>query len=388
MKFEAITETFEGLVSVSEMTSDPAALVPLSADVVARVTAGDSDPKFATFVIEPGWSKSKRYWGEELFGEVAAEINAAASDEPIVGYLGHITPEEDPYRFPEIQLEWCGAKLLGKKLAVKAYALPGTKGREYLEKGRVKNVSWRGKIQQELYQQGVRVKKFVIESIDLARPRSAGMSARLVGALTSEMSEEEEGGGVKPEEIAALTANELRAHNPGLVTTIETEARGPLETKVSEMEAVVEAEKPLKAEIPNLKKILGLADDADEVTVLQSAVAFIRDQGRTIREAIIDKVLKTRKLDSNDPNAKLARRIIVGEMMEFQPTGDAAKDEQAATEMVNRVIDGDEQLKQIASEMEGAPPAVPETGSTGRDGTRELKPGYKSQNIRVRSVTR
>jgi len=387
MKFETITETFEGLISVSEMTSDPAALVPLPAEIVARVTTGDDSPKFATFVIEPGWSKSKRYWGEELFGEVASEINAAAQDEPIVGYLGHITPEEDPYRFPEIQLEWCGAKLLGKKLAVKAYALPGTKGREYLEKGRVKNVSWRGKVVQEMFEQGVRIKKFAIESIDLARPRSAGMSARLVGALSSEMTEEEEGGGVKTEEIAALSANEVRAHNPDLVKGIEAEARKPLEEKLSEMETAAAAVEPVTAEIPALRKILGLAEDADEVAVLKSAVEFIRAQGKSIREAIIDKVLKSKKLDADDPNAKLARRIIIGEMTEFQPTGRSEADEQTVTEMVNKVIDGDEQLKEIVSEKEGAPPAVPSTERE-RGERRELKPGLKTSTIRVRSLNR
>lgn len=387
MEYEAITETFEGLISVSEMTSDPVALVPLNAEIVARITAGDQDPKFATFVIEPGWSKSKRYWGEELFGEVASEINLAAQDEPIVGYMGHISPENDPYSFPEIQLQWVGAKLLGKKLAVKAYALPGSAGKSYLERGLVKNVSWRGKVAQELYQQGVRIKKFAIESIDLARPRSAGMSARLVGALTSEM--ETEGEEVKPEEIAALSANELRAHNSSLVTTIEADARKPLEEKVSEMTASADVVQPVIAEIPDIRKLLGLADDTDDVTVLKSAIEFIRSQGKTIRDSIIDKVLKSKKLDASDPNAKLARRIIIGEMAEFQPTGSSTQDEQTVTEMVNRVIDGDEQLKEIVSEMEGTPPSPPNGDDDHRSGeVRELKPGYKSSTIRVRTLNR
>jgi hypothetical protein len=389
MKLEAITETFDGLISVSEMTSDPAALVALSPGVVATITAGDDDPKFATFVIEPGWSKSKRYWGPELFGEVASEINAAAVDEPIVGYLGHIKPENDPYEFPPIQLQWAGAKMLGEKLAAKAYILPGTTAREYFEHKRVKSVSWRGKIAQELYQQGVRVKKFAIESIDIARPRSAGMSARLVGALTSEMETEEEGGGVKPEEIAALTPNELRAHNPGLVQTIEVEAKQPLETKVSEMETDAAAVQPVTAEIPTIRQVLGLADDTDDVTVLKSVIEYVRAQGKSIREALLDKVLKTKKLDGDDPSVKMARRIIVGEITNFTATGDSTKDEQTVTEMVNRVIDGDEQLKEIVSEMEGTPPAVPEGGSSERTGgKRDLKPGLKTSTIRVRSLNR
>src|SRR5215831_13047819 len=153
-----ITEVFD---SIAEMSSDVGGLVTLSPEVVASVTEGDDDPRFATFVIESGWSKSKRFWGGELFNEIASEIQVASGNEPIVGYLGHIKPEDDAYSFPEIQLQWVGAKLLQvgdrAKLAVKAYVLPGTLGRKYLKKGLVKTVSWRGKASQEPYEKGVRV---------------------------------------------------------------------------------------------------------------------------------------------------------------------------------------------------------------------------------------
>jgi hypothetical protein len=192
---------------------------------------------------------------------------------------------------------------------------------------------------------------------------------------------------VKPEEIAALTANELRAHNSGLVATIEADARKPLEDQVSEMTADAAAVQPVTAEIPSIRTLLGLADDTDDVTVLKSAIDFIRAQGKTIRDNIIDKVLKSKKLDADDPNAKLARRIIIGEMSEFQPSGDSDKDEQTVSEMVNRVIDGDEQLKEIVSEMEGTPPDLPGV-EPDKDGKRELKPGLKTSTIRVRSLSR
>jgi hypothetical protein len=109
MEWVDFTENFDSVVS--EMTSDPSSLVPLAPEVVARVTEGDDDPRFATFVIESGWSKSKRFWGPELFGKVASEMTEAAKTEPLVGYMGHIRPDDDPYTFPEIQLQWVGAKL-------------------------------------------------------------------------------------------------------------------------------------------------------------------------------------------------------------------------------------------------------------------------------------
>src|SRR5215831_20848226 len=128
-----ITEIFEPVevVFVSEMASVSGGAVPISAGLLSEVVGDDTSPIFGTYVIESGWSKSNRFWGPELFGGVATEINSAASTEPIVGYLGHIRPDDDPYEFPEIQLQWVGAKLLsaasGARLAAKAYFLPGTK---------------------------------------------------------------------------------------------------------------------------------------------------------------------------------------------------------------------------------------------------------------------
>lgn len=383
------TEILEEFDTVAEMTSDPAAVVKLPQSVVETVTEGDDDPRFATFEIRSGWSKAKRYWGAELFQNIAEQINDGS--EPIVGYMGHIAPENDAYEFPEIQLQWLGAKLLqagqDAKLAVKAYVLPGTKGREYLRRGLVKTVSWRGSASQVPYEKGVRVKDFMIESIDLSRPRKAGMSARLVGGLTSEM-DDEGGKNVKPEEIAALQENELRAHNPGLITSIEAGARKPLEEQVSEMEATATAEAPKLATIPEFRKLLGLADDSDDLTVLQAAVASIRDAGKTLRDSVISKVLDSKIKDGESADGKLLRRVLVGEMAQknFNPTGDEDADVKTVQEMVNGIIDGDESMKKLVSEMEATPVSPPTSHKDSHDNrSRELKPGYANSRIRVRT---
>lgn len=385
-----IFETFDDVVV--EMTTDPAAMVALSPDIVARVTEGDADPRFATFVIESGWSKSKRFWGPELFTEVAAEMNRAAGHDPIVGYMGHIRPEDDPYSFPEIQLQWLGAKLTHSgdkaKLAVKAYVLPNTKGSDYLKRGLVKTVSWRGKVAQELFQGGVKVKKFAIESIDLSRPRSAGMSARLVGALTSEM--ETEGGlNVKPDEILALQENELRAHNPGLVTAIETAVRSPLESQISEMTAEATAVKPVVSLIPDFKKLLGLADDTDDLNTVQAVISHLRSQGKSLRDSVLTSVLDRRLKGGEEKDRKLVHSLIASEMrdQEVHLTGDTEKDEKIVSEMVNSIIDSREELKEIVSEMEEAAPSLP-SGLGDRGKPREIKAGLKTASIRVRSATR
>lgn len=390
MEFQEIYESFD---CVGEMTSDPAGMVTLDPTLVSEITAGDDDPRFATFVIESGWSKSNRYWGPELFADVAAEMNGAVrGGEPVVGYMGHIRPDDDPYTFPEIQLQWAGAKLLQAgekaKLAVKAYVLPNTKGRDYLKRGLVKTVSWRGKVAQEKFERGVRIKKFSIESIDLSRPRAAGMNARLVGALTSEMESEEKGNSVKPDEIAALSANELRAHNPALVTAIETDARTPLETRVSEMETAATAVQPTLEILPELRKLLGVDEKTDDAGVLTMAVSKLRAAGKALRDSLIGEAIE-KKIKGDTDDAKLARRLIVGEMKdkEIDFTGDREKDEKAVSEMVNSVIDGEDDLKRIVSEMEDAPTNVATTGNSDReDRPRELKAGFKNKNIRVRSA--
>ena len=380
---DVITEVFETAV---EMTTDSNAVVAIAPEILSRVTAGDDDPRFATFVIESGWSRSKRFWGPELFTNVAAEMNTAASGEPIVGYMGHIKDEDDPYVFPEIQLQWLGAKLttLGEKarLAVKAYVLPGTKGRDYLTRGLVKNVSWRGKVAQERFEDGVKIKSFRIESIDLARPRSAGMNAGLV-ALTSEM---EGGNDLKPEEIGALTQNELRAHNPNLVLEIETAVKTPLETKVGEMEGEAAALQPTLALIPEFRRILGLADDVDDVTVLAKALGSIKDAGKTVRDSILESVLVKKFKDEG--TRSLVKRLIVSEMddlRDFKATGNSTDDEKTVSEMVNTFIDGDDSIKAQVSEMEETP-ASPPTTERSRNGQRELKVGTTTSRIRVRSA--
>jgi hypothetical protein len=385
-----ITEIFEPVEVVMEMTADQGRLVPLAPEFLQSVIGNDAEPIFGTYVIESGWSKSKRFWGPELFGGVASEINTAATTEPIVGYLGHIKPDNDPYEFPPIQLQWVGAKLLQAgekaKLAVKAYFLPGTQARDYAKRRLAKAVSWRGKIAQERFEQGVRVKAFHIESIDLARPRSAGMSAQLV-ALTSEM-DEGRNDEVKPEEIAALSANELRAHNSTLVTSIETEARQPLETKVGEMESAEAAIKPTLDLIPDLRKLLGMKDDAEPLAVLSAAISQLRETGKTLRDSVLDTVLGKKLKGGDEADRKLVRKLIVGEMRgrDFTLTGDSAKDEKTVEEMVNEIINSDDDLKATVSEMEGAPVSPPvSSNDDNRNSAQEVKAGYKSKGLRVRA---
>jgi hypothetical protein len=385
-------ELFDPVTVLYEMAASSNPLVAVPADVIERVTEGDSDPKFATFVIESGWSKSNRLWDTPIFDSVHEQISEAAkNDDPIVGYLGHIKPDDDAFAFPEIQFQWLRSALkkVGNKAHIftKAYVLPDTKARYYLKKGLAKTVSWYGPAEQIPFQKGVRVSDFRLESIDLARPRKAGMSARLVGALTSEM--EMEGAEVKPEEIASLQENELRAHNPNLVQKIEQEATKPLSEKVSEMESNTATLKTQADLIPELRKLLGISEDADPLEIVRRLVEEAKKAGRGAKERLLDQLLAKKFKDVEDKHTlSLIRRTLVGEMEDgsIEITGDDEKDEKAISEMVNSVIDGDNDLKALVSEMEQTPVAVPGTSDRDNDGGKEkIKAGYEDSNMTVRS---
>jgi hypothetical protein len=388
-----ITEIFE--CDVAEMGGAHehplTTLLRLDDVTIQRVTEGDDDPKFATFVISSGKSKNDRNWRPEIFEKVVEQINSA--DEPVVGYLGHIHPNDEGYAFPDIQLQWLKARLEmasdRARLIAKAYVLPETKARDYLKRRLVKTVSWSGKAaMRPLKGGGHDIVDFDLESIDLSRPRKAGMSAVLVGGLTSEM--ENEGGSVKPEEIAALQENELRAHNPSLVTTIEDSAKAPLKEKVTEIEADGEQGKEALTTLAKVREALGLDENGDLLEALGNLVAKSKDIAKEARTKYLDTVLEKKFKD--EPTRNLARRLIVTEMAtgEYVTEMDSVENdedlEKKTDEVVNKVIDNDPDLKKMVSEMEGSGGRSFSGGDARK--TRKIEAGYENDNITVTKVRR
>jgi hypothetical protein len=370
--YEEITDQFDCIVAEMGSTGT---LVVLDQDTVSAVAEGDPDPKFATFVIESGTSKNGRIWSPEIFNKVCEQINN--SSEPVVGYLGHIKPEDDGYSFPEIQLQWLKARLnvMSDKcqMYAKAYVLPDTKGREYLSRKLVRTVSWSGKAAMKPVRGGSQVTDFQLESIDLSRPRKAGMSARLVGGLTSEM---DEGGTVEPKDIAALTEDELRQHAPLLVKEIETKVRDPLDKKVQEMaEGAVEAEGNASL-LEGIREKLGLDEKADVLDVLGSLMTKVHGTAKETREKILDDVLGKKFKDEG--TRKLVRRVLVAEMVSTSVAEDKVE------EFVNEQINADDDLKRMVDEMEGSGRSMA-NGSSRRD-PRKIEAGYEDDRIRVRKV--
>jgi hypothetical protein len=271
-------------------------------------------------------------------------------------------------------------------LLVKAYLLPGTKAREYAERGLKVPISIRGACDQRPIKGGVEVQNFELESIDMARPRKAGMGGKPL-ALASEM---EGGNEVDEKEIRALTLEQLSTHNPLLVEKIQTDATSDLKTKVSEMEGKQEEADKNTTLITKLREALGIDENADLLEVVGATLKELKASSVKVREGILETVLAKRFKDDKD--RKLVRRILASEMQtdEF-PDGEDDEAKLKITEMVNKAIDEDDDLKAMASEMEDTGGTNAGGGDTGdktrrSNGKRELKPGYSDDRISVRKA--
>lgn len=379
---EFLVDTFEVEV-ISEMAVGAGTLVPLPAEIIDGISAVDDDPKFATFMIESGFSKQKRNWRPEILEKISEQINT--SSEPVVGYLGHIKPEDDGYAFPEIQLHWLKSRCqrVGDKvrLYAKAYVLPKSKGREYLAQKLVRTVSIAGDAAMKpISGGGVDVVDFDLHSIDLARPRRGGMRTALVGGLTSEM--KNGGNEVDKAEIAALSVNELRAHNPTAVAEIESEAKKPLEEKVSEMETAAEEVKPEVDLLSEIRKALGLDEKSDVLATIGTLLSKVKEIGKDAKDRVFDSVLAERFKDEN--TRALIKRSLASEMNALEIDDESDESKKKVAEMVDSAIDKDDVLKSYVSEHDSGGGASFSKGKEQR-GSREIKPGYENENIKVRS---
>jgi hypothetical protein len=384
MDFEQITDAFDVQV-VSEMAIGDGVLVPLPREIIEDITAYDDQPKFATFLIESGMSASKRNWRPEILEKISEQINTAG--DPVVGYLGHIKPDDDGFAFPEIQLHWLRSRCqrVGDKvrMAAKAYVLPEGKGRSYIARKLVRTVSISGKAAMRPIQGGgVDVMDFDLESIDLARPRKAGMRTALVGGLTSEM--EQEDNAVKPEEIAALSANELRAHNPSLVEAIESEARKPIETKVGEQENEITELKTEADTLGKVREALGIDESADILSTVGEILVKVKGIAQDAKDKVLDSVLAEKFKDENTRG--LVKLALASEMagLEIEDTSDESK--KKVTEMVETKVENNEILRGLVSEQSSSGASF--QGKPLERGPKEFKAGYEDDNVKVRKARR
>jgi len=364
---------------VTEMATGVSTLVPLSPEMVESITQGDEDPVFAVYEIESGWSNNKRYWPPETLASIAEQVNSAS--DPVVGYRGHIPPKDEGFAFPEIGMHWLKAVTQVSqdkvKLFIKGYALPGTQARDYIKRKLAKTVSVSGNGALKQIKGGVSVSEFELKSIDLARPRSAGMKTKLV-AVTQEMEET-----VKPEEIAALQENELRAHNPTLVKTIEDSATKPLQDRVDEMDKSNGDAKANVDLLSEIRTMLGVDEDGDLLEALGNSMTKFKESAKVLRQKIIDEVLE--KKFKNEKTRGLVQRVLVTEM-ESELSDSMTEDEMKVkvTEMVEKAVEEDDTLKSFLTESGGGHALSDNSG--GREETRKVEAGYENERISVRKA--
>ena len=339
---------------VAEMANDSNTLqsadVPVDAGMMAQILADDPEPhpaRFVTVEIKSGFSKSKRNWRPEILEGMARQIN----EQHPVGNKGHIKKEDYDTIFPDPQTVWLGATCTRKGnqaiLRVKGYNLPGSDIRNHLKFKAVNSVSVYGRSKLRPMSGGHEVMEFDLESIDWSRKNRSGMEA----AVVSIASENEGLGGntVESKDIAALSEEELRAHNPLLVKEIETKAVKPLDEKVGEMQATIDTQKDVVDEAGKIKELLKVADGENVVEKVTSLVTKIESTAKSdikdFIKSLVEKKVKT-------PLGQSLVLRLVGEMeSDYEgPLDDDLKKKIEAD--FNTKVEEDEDVKQVVGEMQ------------------------------------
>lgn len=347
--------SFEVESSVAEM-GDAAATVgadiPMNATALARIRSQDNDPRFIVVEIEETTqSKSGRMWPGEIIRSIAEQVNEKLP----VGYQGHIAERDDGTAFPDVQAMWLGAVVshkAGKLVArVKGYLLPDSKARRYAEIGAIDGVSVRGDATMVREKGGLRVRNFIMESIDFARKGRSGMPARIV-AVTSEMTEG--GNSVEAKDIAALEEQELRSHNPLLVAEIERKVKEPLETKISEQATAAEAVEPKVTAFDEICAKLGIDTDGNPVEAVVALMERVEGAAKEKVKAVVDKAIE--KVAGKDQRTQALVRRLVGEQAAAEFKDADASDpklQEKVEAKISEMIEADEDVKAIVGEMGG-----------------------------------
>lgn len=241
--------------SIAEMSSDVDGKldIPIDETKVKKILERDTDPMFVTIqVAREGVSRNKRIYTAETMQEIADQIN----NDNLDGYSGHLTKEEREHKNPRTETIWLGAKVAKDKdgktsVYAKGYVMPyANERRQYLQTafdlGKRVAVSIFGGAEKAIYnaqQKAYEIKGLALESIDWARSKSEGIPNDGTLILTSEMVNNNPTKGddmTREDVIKSLKAEELREHNPTLVTEMETAAKTDM-VDVAEMTAVQEA---------------------------------------------------------------------------------------------------------------------------------------------------
>lgn len=323
--------------TISEMSGDVSGGsvdIPVDSGKVSKLLERDKNPLFVTIqVAREGVSKNGRIYSAETMNEIAEQINKHQPD----GYSGHLTDEERKTKNPDAETIWLGAKVAKDKdgktsVYAKGYVMPSAKKRrEYLQTafdlGKNVAVSIFGGAEKAVYnakEKAYDIFGLNVESVDWARSRSEGIPNDGTLILTSEMHNNKENDMTLEEALKSAKLEDLRAHNPALVTEMETAARVD-HVPVSEM--------------TNIQEMVG-ADSAEKAATNISEMKT-KLQGFELNAAVDARVA-----------AKAARPVI--RKMALQEM----KADEAVADTVERVLQT-AQGQAIIKEMTGTPRVNP-----------------------------
>lgn len=303
---------------------------------VKKLLERDKNPMFVTLqVAREGVSKNGRRYSAETMQEIADQINKHQPD----GYAGHLTDEERKHKSPDTETIWLGAKVQKDKdgktsVYAKGYVMPSAKKRrEYLQTafdlGKNVAVSIFGAADKAVYnakEKAYDIFGLNVESVDWARSRSEGIPNDGTLILTSEMhnNKSKENDMTLEEALKSAKLEDVRAHNPALVTEMETAAR--------------EGYAPV-AEMTSIQEMVG-AKDATE------AETKIAEMQTNLKKHDINA-----EVDAHVP-VKSARAVIRKMALQEMSADESAKD------TVAKVLQTD-QAKAIIKEMTGTPKVNP-----------------------------
>lgn len=175
--------------------------VPIAPDVnIEELTKGDKDPMFVTIeaLNDSKASRNNNYYDIKTLQSIAEQVNKLKPD----AFQGHLEDKDRPYKNPESQTIWIGAKIFNidgvNRLFIKGYVLPSAKQRRsYLKAakaaGKAVFVSIYGRAKQ-LYDKAIQASRVVdirLESIDWARAGGAGIDTLGFVNITREMADDE-----------------------------------------------------------------------------------------------------------------------------------------------------------------------------------------------------
>jgi hypothetical protein len=335
--------------------------IPVDDVRLQRIKKKDPEPMFVVVEVESGWSASKRLWKPERLLEAVEAVNR---NKP-VGNLGHplLDPAKYDSDFPEPQVVWLGGAHTrkGDKLVAqfKGYVLPDAKARVLLENEAIDGVSMFGDSRMKPISGGYEVTSFSLETIDFARKGRSGMKSRIV-ALTGEQSTRG-GNQVEAKDIAALSEDELRQHNPLLVREIERKSSETLETTIGEQTTTISALQPEVDILAEIKKLLKLSEGENVVEKVTNLLNQVEESARgeikAFVQSLVEKKVKT-------PRGQAVVNRLIGEMHTSYDGELTPELKQQIETDFNSKIENDDDIKAVIGEMSST-----EGGSEGEGGT-------------------